>query len=72
VFYPPTMPLLPLHELPVARPGYDIPPAIAESPRLPRVRALAARLTRTRPTATGGPAHCQTAGLIPDCDQASA
>lgn len=72
MFYPPTMPLLPLHDPPIVGPGYDTPLAIAESPRLPRVRALAARLTRTRPAATGGLAHCQTAGLTADCDQASA
>ena len=51
MFYAPNTPLLPLHEPPIARPGYEIPPALATAPRQSRLRALAARLTLTRPKA---------------------
>ena len=51
MFYAPNTPLLPLHEPPITRPGYEIPPALAASPRPTRLRALAARLTLTRPKA---------------------
>ena len=67
MFYPPTTPLLPLHDPPVTGPGHDIPPALA-SPRRSPLRALAARLTRTGP-APAGLARCQSAGLTPDGDQ---
>jgi hypothetical protein len=67
VFYPPTTPLLPLHDPPVTEPGYDIPPALV-SPRRSPLRALAARLARARP-ATAGAAQCRSEGLTPDGDQ---
>ncbi len=28
MFYPPTTPLLPLHDPPINGPGYDVPPAV--------------------------------------------
>jgi hypothetical protein len=51
MFYPPSSLLLLLHEQPTARAVYDNPPLIVSSPRLPRLRALAARVTRARSTA---------------------
>lgn len=48
---PPPSLLLLLHEQPTARTVHDNPPLIVSSPRLPRLRALAARATRARPTA---------------------
>ena len=62
MFYPPTTPLLPLHDPPVNGPGHDVPPAA--SPRRSPLRSLAARMTRTR-------VQPQPAALTPDGDQIS-
>jgi hypothetical protein len=45
VFYPPTTPLLPLHD----PPAHDIREATASSPRRSRLRTLATRMTRAQP-----------------------
>ena len=71
MFYPPTTPFLPLHDPPGNGPGYDVPPARAASPRRSPLRALAARMTRTRPSAPASRAHSQPAGLTPEGDQLS-
>ena len=70
MFYPPSSLLLLLHEPPTTRPVYDNnQPLIVYTPRLPRLRALAARLTRTRPTAAGHPTHGTATQHAGDCEE---
>jgi len=65
MLHPPTSLLLLLHEPPTTRPVYDIPPVIVSSPRRPRLRALAARLTRTQPATGGAPSGCNEPAAAP-------
>jgi hypothetical protein len=69
---PPPSLLLLLHEQPTARAVHDNPPLIVSSPRLPRVRTLAARVTRARSTAADVPAHCLAARRAADCEEVPA